>query len=181
MLKALGAEIVRTPTEAAFDSPESHIGVAKRLQREIPDAVILDQYGNPYNPLAHYDGTAEEILQACDGKLDVLVAGAGTGGTLSGIARKLRERVPGVRIVGADPHGSILAQPEALNTQGTAVAYKVEGIGYDFVPQVLDRGVVDEWVKTDDRESFTMARRLIKEEGLLCGGSSGSAMGEYES
>jgi cystathionine beta-synthase len=98
VLKALGAEIIRTPTEAAWDSPESHIGVAKKLRDSIPNAVILDQYGNPYNPIAHYDTTAEEILAACDGQVDMLVAGAGTGGTISGIARKLKERCPNVKV-----------------------------------------------------------------------------------
>jgi cystathionine beta-synthase len=111
----LGAEIVRTPTEAAWDSPESHISVAKRLNKEIPNSVILDQYANPYNPLAHYDTTAEEILKACGGKVDMFVAGAGTGGTISGVARKLKEKCPDCIIVGVDPHGSILAQPDDLN------------------------------------------------------------------
>jgi len=174
VLRALGAEIIRTPTEAAFDSPESHIGVAKRLQKEIPNAHILDQYANPSNPLAHYDGTAEELLQQCDGHIDVLVASAGTGGTISGIARKLKERLPNIRIVGVDPVGSILALPETLN--GEITSYKVEGIGYDFIPTVLDRTLVDDWVKTVDTESFTMSRRLIKEEGMLVGGSAGATM-----
>ncbi|KAF7729310.1 hypothetical protein EC973_004566 [Apophysomyces ossiformis] len=174
VLKALGAEIIRTPTEAAWDAPESHIGVARKLQKEIPNAVILDQYTNAYNPVAHYDTTAEEILQACDGKLDVLVAGAGTGGTITGIAQKLKERLPNIKIVGVDPHGSLLAQPDLLNT--VSGSYQVEGIGYDFVPEVLHRNLVDEWIKTGDKESFLMARRLIREEGLLCGGSSGTAM-----
>ncbi|ORY97649.1 cystathionine beta-synthase [Syncephalastrum racemosum] len=174
VLKALGAEIIRTPTEAAWDAPESHIGVARKLRDEIPNAVILDQYGNPYNPVAHYDTTAEEILEACDGKLDMLVAGAGTGGTITGIAKKLKERCPNVKIVGVDPHGSILAQPESLNTESGS--YQVEGIGYDFIPDVLNRTLVDEWYKSDDTASFLMARRLIREEGILCGGSSGTAM-----
>ncbi len=174
VLKALGAEIVRTPTEAAFDSPDSHIGVAARMNKEIPNSHILDQYANPSNPLAHYDGTAEEIIQQCEGKLDVIVASAGTGGTISGIARKIKERLPNVKIVGIDPLGSILAQPESLNSK--IVSYKVEGIGYDFIPKVLDRSLVDHWLKSDDPESFKMARRLIRSEGLLCGGSSGAAM-----
>jgi cystathionine beta-synthase len=167
VLRALGAEIVRTPTEAAFDSPESHIGVAKRLNKEIPDSVILDQYANPYNPIAHYDGTAEEILEACGGQLDMFVAGAGTGGTLTGIARKLKEKCPNCVVVGVDPHGSILAQPPELN--GTISSYKVEGIGYDFVPDVLDRRLIDKWIKSNDADSFQFARRLIREEGILCG------------
>ncbi|KAF9376507.1 hypothetical protein CPB97_010750 [Podila verticillata] len=174
VLKALGAEIVRTPTEAAWDAPESHIGVAKRLNAEIPDSVILDQYANPYNPVTHYDHTAEEIYRSCDGKIDMFVAGAGTGGTITGIARKLKALCPGIIIVGVDPHGSILAQPESLNT--STEGYKVEGIGYDFIPEALDRSLVDQWIKSADKESFIMARRLIREEGLLCGGSSGTAV-----
>jgi len=174
VLKALGAQIIRTPTEAAFDSPESHIGVAKKLNKEIPNSHILDQYANPSNPLAHYDGTAEEILEQCEGKIDMLVMTAGTGGTLAGIARKFKERVPNCKIIGVDPVGSILAQPDSLN--GEISSYKVEGIGYDFIPTVLERKYVDKWYKSSDRESFLMSRRLIKEEGLLCGGSSGSAV-----
>ncbi|RCH81158.1 hypothetical protein CU098_000388, partial [Rhizopus stolonifer] len=173
VLKALGAEIIRTPTEAAWDAPESHIGVARKLRDEIPHAVILDQYTNPYNPVAHYDTTAEELLEQCDGKIDMLVAGAGTGGTISGIAQKLKEKLPNIKIVGVDPVGSILAQPETLNTEGGS--YQVEGIGYDFIPDVLKRQLIDVWVKSEDKPSFLMSRRLIREEGILCGGSSGTA------
>jgi len=176
VLKALGAQIIRTPTEAAFDSPESHIGVAKRLNAEIPNSHILDQYGNPSNPLAHYDGTAEEILDQCDNKLDMIVLTAGTGGTLTGIARKIKERLPNCKVIAVDPRGSILAQPESLNNWlGT---YKVEGIGYDFIPIVCDRDshLVDKWYKSEDKESFDYSRKLIKHEALLCGGSSGSAL-----
>ncbi|XP_019601224.2 cystathionine beta-synthase isoform X2 [Rhinolophus sinicus] len=175
VLRALGAEIVRTPTNARFDSPESHVGVAWRLRNEIPNSHILDQYRNANNPLAHYDSTAEEILQQCDGKLDMLVASAGTGGTITGIARKLKEQCPGCKIIGVDPEGSILAEPEELN-QTELTAYEVEGIGYDFLPTVLDRTVVDKWFKSNDEEAFAFARMLIAQEGLLCGGSSGSAM-----
>ncbi|EGF79897.1 hypothetical protein BATDEDRAFT_35224 [Batrachochytrium dendrobatidis JAM81] len=175
VLKALGAEIIRTPTEAAWDSPDSHIGVAKRLNHEIPNSWIPDQYSNMNNPLAHYYGTAEEIYQQCGGKLDMLVATVGTGGTIAGIGKRLKELIPNVQIVGVDPYGSILALPESLNHEGVH-SYQVEGIGYDFVPQVLDRQYVDSWIKTNDKESFLMARRLIKSEGLLCGGSCGAAM-----
>ena len=169
-LEALGAEIVRTPTEAAFDDPESHIGVAKRLQTEIPNSHILDQYANPSNPDAHYDGTAQEILDDFGADLHMVVIGVGTGGTITGVAKRLKEEIPGIKVIGADPVGSILGG-------GTKVEpYLVEGIGYDFFPDVLDNSLVDEYVKTEDEESFLMARRLIKEEGLLCGGSSGSAM-----
>ncbi|XP_053312796.1 cystathionine beta-synthase isoform X2 [Spea bombifrons] len=175
VLRALGAEIVRTPTNARFDSPESHVGVAWRLKNEIPNSHILDQYRNASNPLAHYDTTAEEILAQCEGRLDMLVAGAGTGGTITGIARKLKEKCPECKVVAVDPEGSILAEPEELN-QTDKTGYEVEGIGYDFIPTVLDRSVVDRWFKTNDEDSFSMARMLIREEGLLCGGSSGSAM-----
>lgn len=175
VLKALGAEIVRTPTEAAWDSPESHIGVAKRLEKEIPNAVILDQYSNENNPDAHEFGTGEEIWEQTGGRIDYLVAGAGTGGTISGISRALKKHNPKIKVIGADPKGSILAVPESLNAGGVG-SYQVEGIGYDFIPDVMDRSVVDEWIKTEDRESFLLARRLIREEGILVGGSSGSAL-----
>jgi cystathionine beta-synthase len=148
--------------------------VAKRLNKEIPNSHILDQYSNPSNPLAHYDGTAEEILYQCNNKLDMIVISAGTGGTITGIARKLKEKIPHIIVVGVDPVGSILAEPPELNS--SISSYKVEGIGYDFIPTVLDRQVVDKWYKTSDKESFIMARKLIKEEGLLVGGSSGSVM-----
>ena len=170
VLEALGAEIIRTPTDAAWDSPESHIGVSKRLQKELPNAHILDQYSNPSNPNAHYNGTGVEILSDMNDKVDMVVMSAGTGGTITGVARRIKERLPHCQIVGVDPIGSILAGPGPIHS------YKVEGIGYDFVPDVFDRSLVDTWVKTSDRESFQLARRLISEEGLLCGGSSGSVV-----
>lgn len=176
VLRALNATIIRTPTQAAFDSPESHIGVARRLQKELPNAHILDQYGNPDNPLAHEYGTAEEIWEQTGGRIKAVVAGAGTGGTITGLARGLHKHNPHVKIIAADPHGSILALPESLNNEFANESYKVEGIGYDFIPEVLDQKIVDKWYKTDDRESFAYARRLIAEEGLLVGGSSGSAI-----
>ncbi|MFL3014511.1 MAG: cystathionine beta-synthase [Flavobacteriaceae bacterium TMED206] len=169
-LEALGAEIIRTPTEAAFDDPESHIGVAKKLQSEIPNSHILDQYANPSNPQAHYDGTAQEILDDFGMDLHMVVMGVGTGGTITGVAKRLKEEIPNIIIVGADPVGSILGGGSDVK------AYEVEGIGYDFFPDVLDNSLVDEYVKTEDEESFIMARRLVKEEGLMCGGSCGSAM-----
>ena len=169
-LEALGAKIIRTPSEASFDSPESHIGVAKKLQKKIPNSHILDQYANPSNPEAHYHGTAQEILDVFGKDLHMVVMGVGTGGTITGVAKRLKEEIPDIVIVGADPVGSILGG-------GTDVEpYLIEGIGYDFFPNVLDNDLVDEYVKTEDEESFIMARRLIKEEGLLCGGSCGSAM-----
>uniref|UniRef100_A0A8C8SHR6 Cystathionine beta-synthase n=1 Tax=Pelusios castaneus TaxID=367368 RepID=A0A8C8SHR6_9SAUR len=174
ILRALGAEIVRTPC-TSFDSPESNVSVAQRLRYEIPNSHILDQYRNPSNPMAHYDTTAEEILEQCEGKVHMVVAGAGTGGTVTGIGRKMKEKCPECKIVGVDPEGSIVALPCELNT-AEGVTMEVEGIGHDFIPTVLDRSVVDLWCKSNDTDSFLMARRLIREEGLLCGGSSGSAV-----
>lgn len=176
VLKALNATIIRTPTEAAFDSPESHIGVARRLEKEIPNAHILDQYGNLDNPLAHEHGTAEEIWTQSGGKVTAVIAGAGTGGTITGIARGLHKHNSNIKVIAADPKGSILALPSTLNDDGANQPYKVEGIGYDFIPDVLDQKIVDTWYKTDDRDSFHYARRLIAEEGILVGGSSGSAV-----
>lgn len=174
-LRSLGAEIIRTPTEAAFDSPDSLISVAQRLQRSIPDSVILDQYRNSGNPLAHYDGTGAEILWQTNNEVDVCVIGAGTGGTVSGIGRKIKEELPSCKIVSVDPVGSILAKPESMNVADTSF-YEVEGIGYDFIPTVLDHSVVDEWLKVTDADAFKFARRLQREEGILCGGSSGAAL-----
>jgi len=170
VLEALGAEIIRTPTEAAWDAPESHIGVAKRLHEIIPNSHILDQYGNPSNPGAHEQGTGKEILEQCENKIDAVVMTAGTGGTITGVAKAIKAVLPKCQIVGVDPEGSILAGP------GEIKSYKVEGIGYDFIPDVLDRRLVDRWVKSNDRDSFLVARQLIRQEGLLVGGSSGSAV-----
>ncbi|PAV85235.1 hypothetical protein WR25_00995 isoform B [Diploscapter pachys] len=169
-MEALGAVIVRTPNHAGFDSAESHIGVALRLQAEIPGAIILDQYRNLGNPMAHYEQTAEEILHDLDDKVDMVVVGAGTGGTVTGIAQKLKERVPNCKILGVDPEGSLLADP----TQEETFFYEVEGVGYDFIPGTLNRSVVDEWARSKDKESFETARALIEKEGILCGGSAGS-------
>lgn len=171
VIEALGAEIIRTPTEAAWDAPESHIEIAKQIQKERANAHILDQYGNESNPLAHFEGTGQEMIDDMDGaSIDMVVMGVGTGGTLTGIAKKIKSQYPNAIIVGADPEGSILAGPEEVKP------YEVEGIGYDFIPDVLDRDIVDRWVKTNDQESFKLARRLMREEGMLVGGSSGSAM-----
>lgn len=169
VLEALGAEIYRTPTEAAWDDPLSHISLAKKLRSEIPNSFILDQYANPSNPEAHFKFTAQEILDDM-GSLDMLVAGVGTGGTITGIAKRLKQALPNIQIVGADPYGSILGGGDEVKP------YLVEGIGYDFFPAVLDNNLVDQYIKVDDKNSFMIARRLIKEEGLLVGGSSGSAV-----
>ena len=170
VMEALGATIYRTPTEAAHDSPESLLGVAKRLNEEIEDSVIPDQYNNPDNPDAHYATTGPEIWDDFGDGLDMVVIGSGTGGTITGVARYLKEKNPDVLIIGVDPEGSILAGP------GEIKSYKVEGIGYDFAPEVLYQSLVDDWIYSNDRVSFRMARRLIREEGLLVGGSSGAAV-----
>ncbi|KAG5638354.1 hypothetical protein H0H81_000487 [Sphagnurus paluster] len=190
-LRALGAEVIRTPTEAAWDSPESHIGIAQKLQREIPYGIILDQYRNVNNPLAHEYTTGPEIIDAVvstpstsarpsSGKVDVMVAGAGTGGTVTGISRAIKKtHNKDCTIVAIDPNGSILAYPDELNKAEEGAQYIVEGIGYDFIPDVLSRDVKDinTWVKTSDEEAFTAVRTIMREEGLLVGGSSGSALG----
>ena len=170
VLSALGAKIIRTPTAAAWDDPNSHIGVAKKLKKEIPNSFILDQYANINNPNAHYNFTANEIINDMGENLDMLVAGVGTGGTISGIASKLKEVYPKIKIIGVDPYGSILGGGDEI------FSYHVEGIGYDFFPEVLDNNLIDQYIKCDDENSFITAKKLIKDEGLLCGGSSGSAV-----
>ena len=170
VLESLGATIIRTPTEALSSDPESHISVAKKLQKEIQDSHILDQYSNPSNPDAHYQNTAEEIINDFGDNLDMVVISVGTGGTITGVAKRLKEAIPKIKIIGADPVGSILSGGNEISS------YLVEGIGYDFIPDVLDNSLIDQYIKTEDQESFIMARRLIKEEGLLCGGSCGATM-----
>lgn len=181
VLRALGAEIVRTPNDAGFDEERSHIGQAWKLQKEIPGAVIPDQYRNPGNPLAHYEETGCEILDQLDNDLDMFVAGAGTAGTITGIGKRLKEECPKCEVIGVDPYGSILALPQSLNESDMQkhvekTGYEIEGTGYDFYPAVMDHKVVDKWVKSLDADGLPMARELIRYEGLLCGGSSGATV-----
>jgi cystathionine beta-synthase len=169
LLKAYGAEVVITPTNVAPDSPDSYNGVADRLAREIPGAWRPNQFTNLANPEIHYRTTGPEIWEQTDGRLTAFIAGVGTGGTLSGVARYLKERNPEVRIIGADPEGSVLS--------GSAPhPWKVEGIGEDFVPKTFNSQLVDDWVRVSDAESFHTARSLARREGMLVGGSSGTAV-----
>ncbi len=170
VLEALGAKIIRTPTDVAHDDPKSLFSVAKQLQKDIPNSHILDQYSNNNNPDAHYNGTAQEILDEFGEDLDMVVISTGTGGTITGIAKKLKESISNIEIVGVDPIGSILGGGSDITP------YHVEGIGYDFFPDVLDNSLVDRYIKTSDEDSFAMARKLIQEEGLLIGGSCGAAV-----
>ncbi len=169
LLRAYGAEVVITPTSVPPDSPESYNGTADRLAREIPNAFRPNQFENPNNPRAHYLTTGPEIWEDSGGKVEVFVAGMGTGGTISGTAQFLKEKNPKITVVGADPAGSILSGD-------TPKPYKVEGIGEDFIPKTFNRQLVDEMVRVTDEESFRMARRLAREEGILAGGSSGTAL-----
>jgi len=169
LVKSYGAEVVITPTSVPPDSPESYNGVADRLAKEIPGAFRPNQFANPNNPLAHYLTTGPEIWEDSGGKVEVFVAAMGTGGTISGTSRYLKEKNPNILIVGADPEGSILSGDSPKS-------YKVEGIGEDFIPKTFNRQVVDEMIRVSDKESFNTGRRLAREEGLLVGGSSGTAV-----
>jgi cystathionine beta-synthase len=167
LLKAYGAEVVITPTGVAPDSPESYNGVADRLAREIPGAWRPNQFTNLANPDIHYHSTGPEIWEQTEGKITAFVSGVGTGGTISGVARYLKERKPDVKIIGADPEGSVLSGD-------TPKSWKVEGIGEDYVPRTFNSQMVDEWIRIGDAESFHYARELSRREGILAGGSSGT-------
>ncbi len=169
LLRAYGAEVVITPTAVAPDSPDSYNGVADRLAREIPGAWRPNQFTNLANPEIHYRSTGPEIWEQTDGRVTAFVAGVGTGGTISGVARYLKERNPDVKIVGADPEGSVLSG-------GSPRPWKVEGIGEDFVPKTFNSQLVDDWVRVSDAESFHTARELARREGMLVGGSTGTAV-----
>lgn len=169
LLRAYGAEVVICPTNVPKDSPESYYSVADRLEREIPNAYQPNQYANPMNPQAHYETTGPEIWEATEGKIDAFICGLGTGGTVTGVARYLKERKPSVQIVGVDPEGSLYTGKEVR-------PYLVEGIGEDFIPETIDLSLIDHFVTVSDRDAFVTARHLAWEEGLLVGGSAGAAV-----
>jgi cystathionine beta-synthase len=168
-LKAYGAEVVVCPTSVAPESPDSYYSVSDRLSKEIPGAFKPDQYSNPNGPLSHYETTGPEIWRDTDGRITHYVAGVGTGGTISGAGKYLKEQNPNIRVIGADPEGSVYSG-------GTGRPYLVEGVGEDFWPTAYDPNVVDEIIASSDAESFEYTRRLAREEGLLVGGSSGLAV-----
>jgi cystathionine beta-synthase len=167
LLRAYGAEVVITPTNVPPDSPESYAGVADRLAREVPGAWRPNQFINQANPDVHYRMTGPEIWQQTDGRITVFVAGVGTGGTITGVGRYLKEQNPDIRIIGADPEGSVLSGDSPKS-------WKVEGIGEDFVPKTFNSQMVDEWVRVGDAEAFHYANQLARQEGMLLGGSTGT-------
>ena len=168
LLRAYGAEVVICPTNVERESPQSYYSVADRLTREVPGAFQPNQYFNPRNPEAHYRTTGPEIWRQTEGRITTFVAGVGTGGTISGVGKYLKEQNPAVRVIGADPEGSIYS--------GEIAPYKVEGVGEDFWPGTFDREIVDEFIQVTDRECFVAARKLARQEGILVGGSAGLAL-----
>lgn len=179
LLRAYGARVVITPTAVEPEDPRSYYNVAKRIVSETPNAILANQYHNPENPHSHYLTTGPEIWQQTQGRVTDVVVGMGTGGTISGVGRFLKEQNPDIQMVGVDPSGSILLetwQQGHVPENAQASTYKVEGIGEDFLPSTLDLSVIDAVLRVTDKESFLWTRRLVKEEGIFCGGSSGSAV-----
>lgn len=176
LLKAYGARIVICPTNVAPESPESYYEVAKRLAREIPGGFLANQYHNPDNPGAHYLTTGPEIWRQTAGQITHYVAGVGTGGTISGVAKYLKEQNPKVRIIGADPIGSILTEYHRSGKMSEAHSYLIEGIGEDIIPGNVHFQYIDEMIQVNDREAYQLTRRLSREEGIFCGSSSGCAV-----
>lgn len=175
LLRAYGAEVIRCPTDVPPEDPKSYYKVAERLVNEIPGAFSPNQYFNQNNPRAHYETTGPEIWNDTDGKITHFVAGVGTGGTITGVGRYLKEKNPDIRVIGVDPEGSIYHH-EFRGQNGEIHTYSVEGIGEDFIPETVDLSVIDDMVVVSDRDAFLMARRLAREEGILAGGSSGAAV-----
>jgi cystathionine beta-synthase len=173
LLKAFGAEVIVTPTAVPPDHPDNYVVMARRIAEETPNAILANQFYNQANPEAHYRTTGPELWEQTDGRITHFVAAAGTGGTITGVGRYLKERNPAIRIIGGDPAGSIIRGYASSGVMGDGAPYKVEGIGQDKIPGTLDLELVDEWRTVDDRTSFGMARRLTREEGLFVGGSSG--------
>lgn len=172
LLRAYGVEVIVTPTDRLPEDPDSYYGVARRLADEIPGAFRPDQYANPANPAAHYAGTGPEVWAQTDGEIDVFAAGVGTGGTISGTARFLKEHKPAVQVLGVDPKGSIYT----AGPDGDIHQYFTEGVGEDFYPDTVELDLIDRWEMVDDRQSFAMAQRMATEEGLLIGPSGGMAV-----
>jgi cystathionine beta-synthase len=176
LLKAFGAEVRLSPTAVPPDSPESYYQVARRIARERHGAFLTNQYENQANPEAHYRSTGPELWEQTAGKIDVFVSSMGTGGTITGVGRYLKEKNPEIKIIGADPVGSILRDYFYTGEIVEAQTYKVEGIGEDFIPSVYDFSLIDEVISVSDQESLNLARRLAREEAILCGGSAGTAL-----